>query len=235
MMQACPKCGAAIELEAAAECPRCGVVFAKLHTARAAADAVDPPRVPDPLPPAGVDRSAGAARIVRAVVLAGLAAWTISFARAGMGMTAGESVLHLPNLVFHEAGHIIFGFFGRFMTVLGGSLLQCLVPLVCAVAFVRQKNPFAAAVCLWWAGENLLDLAPYIADSRAMQLILLGGHTGAEVEGHDWEYLLTQLGWLHKDVVLGTAAHRAGLTIMTAALGWGAFTIRREPPEPPSP
>ena len=30
-------------------------------------------------------------------------------------------------------------------------------------------------------------------------MVLLGGRTGAEVEGHDWEYILTQLGMLHLD------------------------------------
>ena len=32
-------------------------------------------------------------------------------------------------------------------------------------------------------GENLLDLAPYIADAVALELVLLGGFTGREVEG----------------------------------------------------
>jgi hypothetical protein len=122
---------------------------------------------------------------------------------------------------------VILGFFGRFITVLGGSLFQFVVPLLLAVAFVRQRNPFAAAVCTWWAGENLLDVAPYIADARALQLILLGGRTGAEVEGHDWEYLLTQLHWLHLDRTLGLAAHRAGLVMMIGALFWGAMAIAR--------
>src|SRR5215471_3458083 len=171
-------------------------------------------------------------RVVRLVTLVGLLIWTLDVARAGMGTTAEESFLHLPNLVFHEAGHVVFGFFGRFMMVLGGSLFQCLVPTVCAVAFVRQRNPFAAAVCVWWAGENLLDLAPYIADARALQLVLLGGHTGAEVEGHDWEFILSELGWLHRDVALGLAAHRLGLVTMLAALGWGAFAALRDRPVP---
>lgn len=174
------------------------------------------------------------ARVVRAIVLVGLAVWTLSFAGAGMGITAEESVLHLPNLVFHEAGHVIFGFFGRFMTVLGGSLLQFLVPLICAGAFLKQDDPFAAAVCTWWAGENLLDLAPYIADSRALQLVLLGGHTGAEVEGHDWEFILTELGWLQHDVTLGLAAHRLGLIMMVGALVWGGVAIARNRPVPAS-
>src|SRR5258706_14990973 len=74
---------------------------------------------------------------------------------------------NLPNLVFHEAGHILFMPLGPFMTVLGGSLTQVLVPLVCAGAFLWQiRDPFGAAVAIWWAGENLIDVAPYINDAR---------------------------------------------------------------------
>jgi hypothetical protein len=138
-----------------------------------------------------------------------------------------QSFLHLPNLVFHEAGHILFMPFGRFMSVLGGSLLQLIVPLVCAVAFLRQHNRFAAAVCTWWAGQNLIDLAPYIADARALRLPLLGGATGAEVEGHDWEYLLAMLGWLRLDAALGRAAQVAGVFVMVASLVWATVPLVR--------
>ena len=139
-----------------------------------------------------------------------------------------DSILHLPNLVFHEAGHVLlFGFFGRFITVLGGSLFQFALPLMLAVVFLKQRDQFGALVCTWWAGENLLDLAPYIADARALQLVLLGGKTGAEVEGHDWEYLLTTLGWLRFDRTLGLAAHRLGLFMMTGALVWGTVYLAR--------
>lgn len=169
---------------------------------------------------------AGASRVGRGLVLAGLIVWTWQFARAPMGAGVMESVLHLPNLVFHEAGHVLFSPFGRFMTVLGGSLFQVLVPVICAAAFVRQRDPFAAAVCAWWTGQNLLDLAPYIADARALQLVLLGGQTGAEVEGHDWEYLLTSLGWMQHDRTLGLAAHWMGLLVMIGAIGWGAVRSR---------
>ena len=43
-----------------------------------------------------------------------------------------------------------------------------------AAAFLKQGDRFGAAVCAWWAGQNLLDVAPYIADARALQLVLLG-------------------------------------------------------------
>lgn len=151
-----------------------------------------------------------------------LAALTWRFARMPLDGSVNDSFLHLPNLVFHEAGHVIFSPFGRFMGVLGGSLFQLLVPLVCAGAFVKQANQFGAAVCTWWAGQNLIDLAPYIADARRLQLVLLGGRTGAEVEGHDWEYLLTTLGWLHRDLALGHAAQVVGTIVMLAAAVWAA-------------
>jgi hypothetical protein len=177
------------------------------------------------------DPHTGFVRFGRAALLAGLFVWTVQIARAPMSQEGISPLLHLPNLVFHEAGHVIFGFFGRFMTVLGGSLFQFLVPVVLAVAFLRQKTPFGAIVCTWWAGENLVDVAPYIADARALQLVLLGGKTGAEVEGHDWEYLLTRLGWLHLDTKLGLAVNRAGLVMMIGALVWGAvFLIRHRDP-----
>jgi hypothetical protein len=144
-----------------------------------------------------------------------------------MGVAAMESMLHLPNLVFHEAGHVLFGFFGHFLGVLGGSLLQFGLPLVLAGAFLKESDPFGAVVCTWWAGQNLLDLAPYIADARALQLVLLGGRTGAEVEGHDWEYLLTELGWLRFDRTLGLGAHRLGLMMMAGGLVCGAIYLAR--------
>jgi len=163
----------------------------------------------------------------RAALVAGLAIWTVQFARTPIGVDAINSFLHLPDLVFHEAGHIIFSPFGRFMTVLGGSLLQFLVPVVALVAFVKQEEPFGAAICAWWAGQNLVDLAPYIADARSLRMVLLGGRTGAEVEGHDWEYLLNTLGISHYAHPLGYATHAVGIVIMVAALAYATRLILR--------
>ena len=168
-----------------------------------------------------------ATRWTRAALVLGLAIWTVQFARTPLSADAMDSFLHLPDLVFHEAGHLIFSPFGRFMTVLGGSLLQVLIPVIAAIAFVRQEEKFGAAICAWWAGQNFIDLAPYIADARSLKLVLLGGRTGAEVEGHDWEYLLTQLGALHRSYLLGMTAYWLGLILMIASLVFAARTILR--------
>ena len=163
----------------------------------------------------------------RLALAGGLAIWTIQFARTPLSADINQSFLHLPDLVFHEAGHIIFSPFGRFMTVLGGSLLQVLIPVIAAIAFLRQEERFGAAICAWWAGQNFVDLAPYIADARRLRMVLLGGRTGAEVEGHDWEYLLTQLGLLHFDERLGMTAYALGLIVMIASLAVAARTVLR--------
>ena len=52
---------------------------------------------------------------------------------------SGMVIFNWANLVFHEAGHVIFSPLGRFMTVLGGSLFQILVPLLCMVAFLTRN------------------------------------------------------------------------------------------------
>jgi hypothetical protein len=163
----------------------------------------------------------------RIALVAGLAVWTVSFARTPLSSDAMQSFLHLPDLVFHEAGHIIFSPFGRFMTVLGGSLLQVLIPVIVAVSFVRQEQMFGAAIGAWWAGQNLVDLAPYIADARSLRLVLLGGRTGAEVEGHDWEFILNQLGLAHRDHAIGYTVHALGILIMVGALVHAGRTILR--------
>jgi len=165
----------------------------------------------------------------RVLVWIGLAAWGWTFVSRPMDaeLLAG-SFLHNVNLAFHEGGHVLFGLFGwRFLQVLGGSLGQMLMPLICAAAFlIQNRDAFGASVGLWWAAENFMDIAPYIADARTLDLLLLGGVTGKDVEDyHDWEYLLRTTGWLQHDRVLAQASYNLGRALMVAALLWGAYML----------
>jgi hypothetical protein len=163
-------------------------------------------------------------KILQTGFLVVVAAWTVVLLRAPLD-AASNAFVHLINLVFHEAGHIIFAPLGEFMTMLGGSLMQILIPLICAGTFlIQQEDSFAAAVCLWWAGESLMDLAPYINDARELKLMLLGGPASA-VEGHDWEAILMSLGWLHLDHSIARGAWWVAAAVMTGALTWGAVTL----------
>jgi hypothetical protein len=173
------------------------------------------------------------ARVGRLLLLLLLARWTCLFLVWPMREdVVGASVLHLVSLPFHEAGHILFIPFGELMTYLGGSASQVLVPIICWVAFMTTSpNAFGAAVMCWWTGENLVDVAIYINDARALDLTLLGGHTGAEVEGHDWERILQLTGLTIHDHQIAWTAHAVGGVMMLAGLIWGTVLLFHKDPE----
>lgn len=155
--------------------------------------------------------------------------WGATFLLADLASPElNRSFPHLVNLVFHEAGHVLFRPFGDFMTVLGGSLMQLLVPLVFTLAFLfRQHDPFGAAVCLWWFAQSLMDLVPYIADARLQQMWLLGGVRGRDVPGiHDWNTILGTLGLLDFDQGVALLVAMTGRLVMLLALIWGAVLLR---------
>jgi hypothetical protein len=166
--------------------------------------------------------------IGRVFVLLVIIVWGFKFIFSSIDSNySGMSFMHLINLPFHEAGHILFRIFGKFMMTLGGSLTQCLVPLICLLTFlVKTKDPFAASISLWWLGENLIDLAPYINDARALKLMLLGGVTGRDVEDyHDWEFILRKLSLLEYDHLIAKAAHVIGALLMLCAFVWGGSVL----------
>jgi hypothetical protein len=143
------------------------------------------------------------------------------------------SFMHVVILTFHEAGHVVFIPFGRFMTVLGGSLFQVLVPLGLMVAFIfglggSKRDNFAAALMLWWAGVAIIDVAPYIWDAYDPKMMLLGGKTGAESDGHDWQNILGDLGLIKRARFVGQIAHKTGLLVMLAGLAWAALLLYRQ-------
>jgi len=141
--------------------------------------------------------------------------------------------IHGIDLVFHEAGHVIFGFFGEFLAVLGGSLTQVLMPMIATVAFVRTGQWASAAVTLFWTGQSLTDVAIYAADGRARALPLL-----AEGLIHDWSYILGRLGLLQSAEIVGRLIFAFGaLTMLAAVLLLGLDTLRRwnAPAAPPEP
>ena len=97
-------------------------------------------------------------------------------------------ILSGANLIFHEAGHALFGAFGRFLQVLGGSMLEVAVPWICGVALLRsRRDTFGAVIAAWWGGETLVGLGPYIYDASEQVQPLLGGVIGQDRPGyHDW-------------------------------------------------
>jgi len=137
-------------------------------------------------------------------------------------------ILHMVNLVFHEAGHVIFGFLGRTIHILGGTLGQLLIPLIVAIHFWLQRDPAGFAVGQFWLYENFIDVAAYMADARALKLQLLGG---MGQESHDWRNLFMQWGLLQKDTVLAGLVNTLGWMGMIATclwVAWRAFPVKNQ-------
>lgn len=236
----CPKCGFE-QAGAISECLRCGVVFAKIRSggpveARPAVKTADANAGGNPsvlksllLPDVGEVNPLLIGG--RAILLLLLAAWSLKFISASIASNAvAGSFLHGVNLVFHEAGHVVFSPFGRFLGTLGGTLGQLLMPVVCMLVLLLQtRDAFGAAMALWWLAESFMDIAPYINDARALNLVLLGGVTGRDVEDyHDWEFILRKLGLLSMDHALALICQLTGVVLMTAAVLWAAVNLRRQ-------
>lgn len=107
-------------------------------------------------------------------------------------------VIDDANLLFHEAGHLIFGLLGPTMGLYGGTLGQLVFPIVTAVAFWRQGSWVSVSVALLWFFENIVNIARYVADARAQRLPLVGGGE------HDWTNILASWGVLQYDSTLAT-------------------------------
>ncbi len=121
------------------------------------------------------------------------------------------------NLVIHEAGHVVFALFGNLIMLLGGTILQLLVPIVFILYFVFQKQIYSASLLMYWLAINLFNVSVYVGDAVTMSLPLLTGDTST----HDWNQIFTILGILnHTDIISGII-FVTGLLVMVLALVLG--------------
>jgi hypothetical protein len=133
------------------------------------------------------------------------------------------------NLLFHEAGHFLFGFDGQFLAIAGGTLNQLIMPGACVVYFFWKEQHFAAYAVLFWVAQSLFNISVYAGDAVVEALPLIGG------EGviHDWNWMLSDLGWLrHTRLVAGTIYTLGLLTLIISAAGMIYYSRRAAADEP---
>jgi len=126
------------------------------------------------------------------------------------------------NLIVHEGGHFLFFWFGRTLSLYGGTLLQLLVPLALTAAFVRRGEAPGVALCGIWLFQNLLNVARYVGDARAQQLPLVGGGE------HDWYNILAAWHALHLDRTLAHALRVVSWLGMLGVYSWLGVRFLRE-------
>ena len=239
LYKTCPKCGAAAA--GLDTCGACGLIFAKYLRAKFTSSRSQA-RPANAEPHADQEESllSHAKALVlyvpervdpwyvygRTLLLAAIAFYGAKLALMDIpSWEMASSLIHLPMVPIHEFGHVLFRPLGEFMTLLGGSLFQVLLPLIFGGIFVvKNRDPFAASVMLWWAGVAVMDVAPYVYDAFQPVHVLLTGRTG-DNGAHDFIDVLGDLGLLHKAQPIGHGVHFFGFLMMVAALAWGAWLV----------
>jgi hypothetical protein len=135
------------------------------------------------------------------------------------------------DLAIHETGHLVFAAAGEAVGVLGGTLMQLLVPTAFVIALWRAGDRHGATVPLWWLGQNCWNISVYIRDARLEQLPLVGGGE------HDWAWLLGRWHLLGQDQTIGGAVYLLGVLLYATAIvaGWLLLVQRPEPRDSAAP
>lgn len=149
-------------------------------------------------------------------------AWIIFYALFLLYAAAdhtGFLIIDYANLIIHEGGHFFFSWFGHTIMILGGTLGELLVPLLCFAYFWWHRETTAVAFCSLWFFENFLYIGAYMSDARTAALPLVGS------EESDWTILFTQWGLLAKDQQIGATIRALGWLGMLAAVAWLAYRV----------
>jgi hypothetical protein len=118
---------------------------------------------------------------------------------------------------------LLFGYFGRWIMVAGGTILQLFVPLALAIYFALRRQLQGTAFCAFFFFEQFLPVGIYMADARCVCLEYLTVGNAENTE-HDWTYLFTRAGVLDHDIQIGNAFRTLGWIGMLATVSW--FTWR---------
>lgn len=128
-------------------------------------------------------------------------------------------ILDYVNLIIHEGGHFFFSWFGGTIHILGGTLGELIIPLLCAAYFLFQRETTGFAFSIYWFFENFPYIGAYMADARTSVLPLVGS------DESDWTILFTQWGILAQDQKIGGIMRTLGYLGMFATIAWLAYRL----------
>jgi hypothetical protein len=151
-----------------------------------------------------------------------LVSWLVFYCLFLYQAYRGQGALLMIDLVFipiHEGGHLLFRFFGQWISVAGGTFLQLFTPFALAFYFALNREVTGTALCSFFFFEQSLPISTYMADARAQALPLLTVGD-ADYVIHDWNYLFGSLGVLNHDTAIAGAVRAFGWLGMCATVAW---------------
>jgi len=142
---------------------------------------------------------------------------------------SGFLILDYVNLMIHEGGHFFFSWFGETIHILGGTLGELIVPLLCAAYFFWKRETTGFTFSCFWFFENFPYIGTYMADARTASLPLVGS------DESDWAILFGQWNLLLEDQKIGGTMRVLGFLGMIAAVLWLANRVRLDAAAKPKP
>jgi len=126
------------------------------------------------------------------------------------------------DLFIHEGGHFVFGFLGRMIYFMGGSLMQVVLPSLTIYVFL--KSGFRTLIgTLYWLGQNLVNVSVYIGDAPYRRLPLI-----SDSAIHDWNWILGHAGMMDSAATISGVVLVLGIVSCCGALLTAVYFLVRD-------
>ncbi len=129
-------------------------------------------------------------------------------------------IIDTVDLFIHEGGHFFFGFMGRLIYFMGGSLMQVVLPALALWVFLKSGLRTLIAT-LYWLGQNLVNVSVYIGDAPYKRLPLI---SSAAI--HDWNWIFSHIGNMQMAEPVSAVVFVVGVvSCCGAVIAAGYFTV----------
>ena len=131
--------------------------------------------------------------------------------------------IDIIDLFIHEGGHFFFGFMGRMIYFMGGSLMQIVLPSLTIYVFIKTSLRSLIGT-LYWLGHNLINVSVYIGDAPYRRLPLLGGSDSI----HDWNWIFNHAGMMDSAETVSVIVFTLGVVSCCGAAGAAVYFLVRD-------
>ncbi len=123
------------------------------------------------------------------------------------------------DLFIHEGGHFFFGFMGRTIYFMGGSLMQIVLPSLAVWVFLKSGYRTLIGT-LYWLGHNLVNVSVYIGDAPYRRLQLISSSAI-----HDWYWIFNHIGNMNLAGPVSAVVFVSGVLICAGGVATAGYFL----------
>ncbi len=131
-------------------------------------------------------------------------------------------VIDTIDLFIHEGGHFFFGFMGRMIYFMGGSMMQVVLPSLAVWVFLKSGLRTLTGT-LYWLGQNLVNVSIYIGDAPYRRLPLI-----SDSAIHDWDWIFNHVGNMALAEPVSRIVNLLGITSCLGAISVAGYFLVKD-------